>query len=126
MLRLSATDVRRRTKRMARGLTWLVALAWLVCATPAGAQAPEAAKGFAPTGTLRVGVLMVTYFAIESAGELSGVVPDLGRELAHRLGVPVQLVKIENPVAMIAAFRAGELDATFIGITADRAAAFDY
>jgi polar amino acid transport system substrate-binding protein len=69
----------------------------------------------------------VTYFALpDQAGELKGVVPDLGRELARRLGVPVQLIKLANPVAVIEAFRNGELDATFIGITADRAAAFDY
>ena len=54
------------------------------------------------------------------------MVPDLGRELARRLGVPAQLVKYENPGAVIAAFRDGKVDVTFIGITADRAAAFDF
>src|SRR5262249_59229961 len=94
--------------------------------SPAHAQT-DLAKAFAPTGTLRVGVLMVTYFALpDQAGDLKGVVPDLGRELARRLGVPAQLVRFENPVAVIEAFRKGELDATFIGITADRAAAFDF
>jgi len=94
----------------------------------AGAQAPELAKQFAPTGTLRVGVLMVTYFAIEdrASGALKGVIPDLGNELTRRLGVPAQLIKFENPIAVIDAFRKGELDATFIGITADRAAVFDF
>src|ERR1700746_3997650 len=112
--------------RRARALLGM--LAWLAigCAVPAQAQS-DLAEAFAPTGTLRVGVLMVTYFALpDPAGELKGVVPDLGRELAHRLGVPAQLIRFENPIAVIEAFRKGELDATFIGITADRAAAFDF
>jgi polar amino acid transport system substrate-binding protein len=114
-----------RARRLSRLL--LGALVWLAFAAPAGAQAPDVAKAFAPSGTLRVGVLMVTYFAIaDQAGELRGVVPDLGRELARRLGVPAQLVKFDNPVAVIEAFRRGDLDVTFIGITADRAAAFDF
>jgi len=92
----------------------------------AGAQTPDLAKQFAPAGVLRVGVLMVSYFAIEDNGALKGVVPDLGNELARRLGVPARLIKYENPVAVIDAFRKGELDVTFIGITADRAAAFDF
>src|SRR5579871_2883916 len=109
-------------------LAMLGLLAWLaVAVAPAGAQTSDLAKAFAPTGTLRVGVLMVTYFALpDQGGELKGVVPDLGRELARRLGVPVQLVRFDNPIAVIEAFRNGELDATFIGITADRAAAFDF
>jgi polar amino acid transport system substrate-binding protein len=113
----------------ARRLAWLVgACAALTGAavSPTRAQT-DLAKAFAPTGMLRVGVLMVTYFALpDQAGGLTGVVPDLGRELARRLGVPAQLVRFDNPVAVIEAFRKGELDATFIGITADRAAAFDF
>jgi polar amino acid transport system substrate-binding protein len=114
-----------REPRLARlVLGVLVALAAI--SAPAQAQT-ELARAFAPTGTLRVGVLMVTYFALpDQAGELTGVVPDLGRELARRLGVPVRLIRFENPIAVIEAFRKGELDATFIGITADRAAAFDF
>jgi polar amino acid transport system substrate-binding protein len=115
------------TRYLARSLLGALALLGVAGAAPAHAQAADVAKVFAPTGTLRVGVLMVTYFAIEErAGQLTGVVPDLAAELGRRLDVPVRLVKFANPVAVIAAFRAGELDATFIGITADRAAAFDF
>jgi polar amino acid transport system substrate-binding protein len=113
----------RRPARLVLGACAALAAAIL---SPAHAQT-DLAKAFAPTGTLRVGVLMVTYFALpDQASELKGVVPDLGRELARRLGVPAQLVRFENPVVVIEAFRKGELDATFIGITADRAAAFDF
>jgi ABC-type amino acid transport substrate-binding protein len=46
--------------------------------------------------------------------------------LARRLGVPAELVPIHNPADMIEGFKSGRLDATFIGITKDRAAAFDF
>jgi polar amino acid transport system substrate-binding protein len=112
--------------RIGRRALALLGMLAVGSAAPAHAD-NDLAKAFAPTGTLRVGVLMVTYFALpDPAGDLKGVVPDLGRELAHRLGVPVELIRFANPIAVIEAFRKGELDATFIGITADRAAAFDF
>jgi polar amino acid transport system substrate-binding protein len=112
----------RRLARLVLGTCAALAVAF----APAHAQS-DLAKAFAPTGTLRIGVLMVTYFALPDQGsDLKGVVPDLGRELARRLGVPAQLIRFENPIAVIEAFRKGELDATFIGITVDRAAAFDF
>jgi polar amino acid transport system substrate-binding protein len=100
---------------------------WLALCTVvmAGSLNAQPAKEFAPTGTLRVGVLMVNYFAID-AGGLKGPVPDLGAELARRLGVQAELIKYDSPGAIIAAFKTGVLDVTFVGITADRAAAFDF
>jgi polar amino acid transport system substrate-binding protein len=116
---------------MTRGL---LALGLLAAAATIGmdsgvrAEPTDIAKEFAPTGPLRVAVLMVGYFAVEdrASGALAGVVPDLGRELGRRLGVPVQLTRFDNPVAVIDAFNRGSVDVTFIGITADRAAAFDF
>jgi polar amino acid transport system substrate-binding protein len=81
---------------------------------------------FAPTGTLRVGVWMVPYFARTQGGGTGGIIPDLGAELAHRIGVKLDLVKFENPARMIAAFHDGSLDVTFLGVTADRAEAMDF
>jgi len=90
-----------------------------------GAQA-EIGRQIAPTGKLRVGVLMLSYFAVEDGGTLKGWSPDLAVELARRAGVPAELVPIRNPADMIDAFKTGRIDATFIGITKDRAAAFDF
>ena len=117
-------EIRRRLCRALCACIWTTTM--IVSGTPAMAQSSDIAKQFAPTGTLRVGVLMVSYFAIEDKGELNGPVPDLGRELARRLGVPVQLIKYDGPAPIIDAFRNGNLDATFVGITADRAAVFDF
>jgi polar amino acid transport system substrate-binding protein len=86
----------------------------------------EIARELAPTGRLRVAVLMLSYFANEDGGDLSGWSPELGAELARRIGVPHDLVRIHNPADMIEAFRAGKVDVAFIGITKDRAAVFDF
>jgi polar amino acid transport system substrate-binding protein len=90
-----------------------------------GAQT-DIGRQMAPTGTLRVGVLMLSYFAVEDGGSLKGWAPELGIELARRAGVPHEFVPIDNPADMIDAFRSGRIDVTFIGITKDRAAAFDF
>ena len=45
------------------------------------------ASQLAPTGTLRVAVWMVPYFARVQAGGLRGIIPDLAAELAQRAGV---------------------------------------
>jgi polar amino acid transport system substrate-binding protein len=84
------------------------------------------ASQFAPTGTLRMAVWMVPYFARMQAGGLTGIIPDLAAALAQRLGVKLDLVKFENPAKIVAAFRDGSLDATFVGVTADRAEAIDF
>lgn len=89
-------------------------------------SAPSVASQLAPTGALRLGVWMVPYFARAQGHGLSGIVPDLGEALARRAGVKLDLVKFENPARILAAFRDGSLDATFVGVTADRAEAIDF
>ena len=105
----------------------IAASAVIGLAAGASAQsATETARQFAPSGKLRVGVLMLSYFAVEQNGQIEGWSPDIGIELARRLGVPHELVPIRNPADMIDAFKGGKIDVTFIGITKDRAAAFDF
>jgi polar amino acid transport system substrate-binding protein len=104
----------------------LATLALGIAGRGAAAANAEIAKELAPTGKLRVAVLMLSYFANEDGGDLKGWSPELGIELARRIAVPHELVRIHNPADMIEAFRAGKVDVTFIGITKDRAAAFDF
>jgi polar amino acid transport system substrate-binding protein len=80
----------------------------------------------AATGALRVAVWRLDYFAIDIAGRLTGIIPDLGEELARRLGVPAALIPFATPAEIVAAFRAGAADVTFLGITADRAEAMRF
>jgi polar amino acid transport system substrate-binding protein len=84
------------------------------------------ASKFAPTGTLRVGLWMVPYFARMDPGGTSGVMPDLALELARRINVKADLVKFENAGRLVAAFHDGSLDVTIVGVTADRAEAIDF
>ena len=71
----------------------IAASAVLGFAAGASAQsAAETAKQFAPSGKLRVGVLMLSYFAVEQDGQLKVWSPDLGVELALRLRVPPELL----------------------------------
>jgi polar amino acid transport system substrate-binding protein len=88
----------------------------------------DVAAELAPTGTLRVAVWTVSHFAVSdpSTGRLTGVIPDLGEALAQSLGVPAELIPFDNPAAIIAAFGAGSVDVTFLGITADRAEAMAF
>ena len=80
----------------------------------------------APTGTLRVGIWTVPFFALARDGMLSGLIPDLGNELARRAGVSAELSGFSNPADLIRAFRTGALDVTFVGITTDRAEVIDF
>jgi polar amino acid transport system substrate-binding protein len=84
------------------------------------------ASQLAPTGTLRVGIWTVPFFAREQAGVLEGLIPDLGYELARQLGIHAELSGYANPGGLLAAFRQNLLDVTFVGITADRAEAIDF
>jgi polar amino acid transport system substrate-binding protein len=103
-----------------------VFVALMVAAMAEEAAQAEIGRQIAPTGKLRVGVLMLSYFAVDDGGTLRGWSPELGMELARRAGVPPELVPIHNPADMIEAFKAGKIDVTFIGITKDRSAAFDF
>jgi polar amino acid transport system substrate-binding protein len=118
----------KREDAMGRSMLASLALSLaMVAATVAQAGAQYDVGGqIAPTGKLRVGVLMLSYFAVEDGGTLKGWSPDLGAELARRVGLPHELVPIHNPADMIDAFKTGRIDVTFIGITKDRAAAFDF
>ena len=111
---------------MHRWLPLLVAFAMLLVPAAGAHAQSDISRQLAPLGKLRFGVLMLSYFAIEEGGTLKGWSPDVGNELARSLAVPAELVPIHNPADMIEAFKSGRIDATFIGITRERAAAFDF
>jgi polar amino acid transport system substrate-binding protein len=93
------------------------------------AQASQSvAKDFAPTGTLRVGLNMSNFLLTrtEANGSPAGVAPDLGRELARRLGLPVELVPFPNPGALADAAKGGVWDVAFLGAEPQRANEIDF
>ena len=80
----------------------------------------------APTGTLRVALNLANFLlnnaARDANGDFAGVAPDLGRELARRLGVPVAFVPYAQPGDLAAAVTQGVWDIGLIGADPLRAA----
>src|SRR5688500_19316007 len=82
------------------------------------------ASDLAPTGTLRAGInygnfILATRDA--TSGESQGVDIDLTRELARRLGVPVDLIAYDSVAAMVDAAQTGAWDISFLGVDPTRA-----
>lgn len=78
----------------------------------------------APAGKLRAGMnLSNTLFTLKdpASGELSGVSVDLMRELASRLGVPVEFVVFPRPGDVADASGAGSWDVALLAIEQARA-----
>ena len=79
----------------------------------------------APTGTLRVALNLSNFLLVSSApenAELVGIAPDMGRELAARLGVPAVFVGFASPGELAAAVSSGVWDVGLIGADPLRAA----
>lgn len=87
-----------------------------------------AAQALAPTGKLRVALLPLPQIALRDqlTGQFSGVVVDLGRELAKRLDVPVEFVAANSNVAAVDQVKNGEADITFLVGLPELAAQIDF
>src|SRR3989442_1054831 len=80
---------------------------------------PAVRADLAPTGTLRAGINYGNFILAQkepARGESRGVAIDLTRELARRLGVPVELIAYTSVAAMVDAARTGAWDIAFLGI----------
>lgn len=78
----------------------------------------------APTGVLRAGVNFGNPVIAQkdpSGGDPRGVGPELARELARRLGVPIQYVTYDTAGKMADAMKAGALDIAFLAVDPARA-----
>lgn len=92
------------------------------CATP---SPPAPVAELAPTGTLRAAInfgnpILATRDA--ATGEPRGVSVDLSRELARRLGVPVELVTFPAAGKVVEAVTAAQVDIGFVAIDPVRGA----
>jgi polar amino acid transport system substrate-binding protein len=99
---------------------------WLLVALATFAQQ---ASTLAPTGTLRaafIGDNPVQGRVDPTSGATSGIAPDVARELARRLGVPHEILPLENPGAVIEAVRGGRADIGFLAFEAARAGLVDF
>ena len=93
-------------------------------------QSNAAARAeLAPNGTLRVGVNMSNFLLTrtdEKTGQPAGVAVDLGRELARRLEVPLEIVPYPNPGALADDAGSGAWDVGFLGAEPQRANQIDF
>jgi len=77
-----------------------------------------------PGGKLRVGLNYGNFLLVLKdgpGGEPRGIAPDLGRELARRLGVPVEFIKYDQAGKLADAVKDGKCDVGFLGAEAQRA-----
>ena len=78
----------------------------------------------APTGVLRAGINLSNFLLVSSsgpAGEPAGVAPDMAREIAQRLGVPVAYVPFARPGELADAAGQGVWDIGLIAAEPARA-----
>jgi len=98
------------------------------CASPP--MAPGAAVAdLAPTGRLRAAINFgnpILAARDASGGEARGVSVDLSRELARRLGVPLELVTYDAAGKVVAALKSGAWDVAYVAIDPVRANEISY
>jgi polar amino acid transport system substrate-binding protein len=92
--------------------------------TPAAARAE-----LAPTGKLRAGINLgngVVATRDPATGQTRGIAVTIARELGKRLGVPVELVVLDQARMAVDATQAGDVDVVFIAIEPARSAVIDF
>ena len=86
---------------------------------------PQDAKSeLAPTGVLRAGINLSNFLLVtgkSAAGDPEGVAPDMAREIAARLGVPVKYVPYKTPGELADMADKGAWDIGLIGAEPQRA-----
>lgn len=83
----------------------------------------EIISQLAPTGTLRAGINMSNFLLVTGktpSGDPDGVSPDLAREIANRLGVPVKLVPFPSPDKLVEAAGSNAWDIGLVGAEPQR------
>jgi polar amino acid transport system substrate-binding protein len=115
--------------RTAMMLFWLATLS--ACSTvPMTPKAPPAAVAeLAPTGKLRAAINFgnpILATRVAATGEPAGVSVDLSRELARRLGVPVELVTYTAAGRVVEGIKSKAWDVAFVAIDPARAVDMDY
>ncbi len=93
------------------------------------APTPEVRQTLAPTGKLRVGLILGVPAQVmrdSASGEMKGVAFDLGKELAGRMGVPFEPVLYPSIGALLDSGKSGNWDIAFFGFSPARAKDMDF
>jgi polar amino acid transport system substrate-binding protein len=86
--------------------------------------APNVVSELAPTGVLRAGINLSNFLLVtgkSASGDPEGVAPDMAREIANRLGVPVKYVPFKTPGELADAAATNTWDIGLIGAEPQRA-----
>ena len=87
-------------------------------------MSPDVKSELAPTGVLRAGINLSNFLLVtgkSAAGDPEGVAPDMAREIAARLGVPVKYVPYKTPGELADMAGTGAWDIGLIGAEPQRA-----
>jgi polar amino acid transport system substrate-binding protein len=87
-------------------------------------MSPDVISDLAPTGVLRAGINLSNFLLVTGkspSGDPEGVAPDLAREIATRLGVPLKYVAFKSPGELADAATSGVWDIGLIGAEPQRA-----
>lgn len=87
-------------------------------------MSPDIIAELAPTGVLRAGINLSNFLLVtgkSAAGDPEGVSPDMAREIATRLGVPLKYVTFPSPGALADAAGKDVWDIGLIGAEPQRA-----
>jgi polar amino acid transport system substrate-binding protein len=99
------------------------------CASVAPVVPPPVRAELAPTGKIRVGLIAVNPIFVTQntpAGETRGLAPDIARELAARVGVPMEPLRYPSVGALVESAGKGEWDIAFLAIDPERAEAMNF
>jgi polar amino acid transport system substrate-binding protein len=88
----------------------------------------DVVKDLAPTGKLRAAINFGNMVLAQKSatGEPTGITVELARELARRLGVPLELVAFDAAGKVFDTLKTGTLDIVFLAIEPVRAAEIDF
>lgn len=111
-----------------KSLSLVFAIAILSACATAPTPSSTARSELAPTGKLRVGLILNPAFVTKdgSAAEMRGVAVDLGRELARQLGAAFEPVRYQSAIRIWEGAKAGEWDIAFLGFDPARSADMDF
>ena len=98
---------------------------------PIGRPSAAAMGELAPSGKLRFGVVTApertSFFVVKDGqGQPSGVPADLARELARRVGVPIEFMIAPNSGDVTDALSAGAIEAAFMPVDEQRSQRVDF
>ena len=86
-------------------------------------------KDLAPSGKLKIGLNYSNFLLVigdDAKGEPKGIAPDLGRELAKRVGMPFEFVKFDAAGKLFDAVKSAQCDVGFLGAEPQRADEVDF